>query len=70
MSKKWIPVDERLPEDDKLKYVTIASCMFGCYTSVAWYDLWEPEWVSEGKVIAWMDIDEIPEPYKGNSDGE
>lgn len=63
---KWIPVDERLPEDG----VRVMCCddrediYFGRHEYTGWH--WEAEacanyWAKDDSVIAWMPL---PEPYK------
>lgn len=71
----WIPVDERLPEEDGTYLVTfkngIKVCMVGygsCERTVlghpighGWYSLEETQYYVEDSIIAWMPL---PEPYK------
>lgn len=71
----WIPVDERLPEEDGRYLVTfkngIKVCMVGygsCKRTVlgypighGWYSLEEAQYYAEDSIIAWMPL---PEPYK------
>ena len=72
----WIPVSERLPEEDGRYLVTfkygIKVCMVGygsCKRTVlgypighGWYSLEEAQYYAEDSIIAWMPL---PEPYKG-----
>lgn len=65
----WIPVSERLPENNGCMLVTIDDAIeFGKYEDGEWSiwvcEHWD-EWDAKG-VIAWMPI---PEPYKEDSDG-
>lgn len=71
----WIPVTERLPEEDGRYLVTfkygIKVCMVGygsCKRTVlgypighGWYSLEEAQYYAEDSIIAWM---YLPEPYK------
>ena len=71
----WIPVTERLPEEDGRYLVTfkngIKVCMVGygsCKRTVlgypighGWYSLEEAQYYAEDSIIAWMPL---PEPYK------
>lgn len=74
-SNGWIPVSERLPEEDGRYLVTfkygIKVCMVGygsCKRTVlgypighGWYSLEEAQYYAEDSIIAWMPL---PEPYK------
>lgn len=74
-SISWIPVSERLPEEDGRYLVTFKSgikiCMVGygsCRRTVlgypighGWYSLEEAQYYAEDSIIAWMPL---PEPYK------
>ena len=71
----WIPVTERLPEENGRYLVTfkngIKVCMVGygsCKRTVlgypighGWYSLEEAQYYAEDSIIAWM---HLPEPYK------
>ena len=71
----WIPVTERLPEEDGRYLVTfkngIKVCMVGygsCKRTVlgypighGWYSLEEAQYYAKDSIIAWM---HLPEPYK------
>lgn len=71
----WIPVSERLPEEDGRYLVTfkygIKVCMVGygsCKRTVlgyqighGWHSLEEAQYYAEDSIIAWMPL---PEPYK------
>lgn len=71
----WIPVSERLPEEDGTYLVTfkngIKVCMVGygsCERTAlgypirhGWYSLEEAQYYAENSIIAWM---HLPEPYK------
>ena len=71
----WIPVSERLPEEDGRYLVTfkygIKVCMVGygsCKRTVlgypighGWYSLEEAQYYAEDSIIAWMPL---PKPYK------
>ena len=75
LSTDWIPVAERLPEEDGRYLVTfkygIKVCMVGygyCKRTVlgypighGWYSLEEAQYYAEDSIIAWMPL---PEPYK------
>ncbi len=74
-STNWIPVSERLPEEDGRYLATfkygIKVCMVGygsCKRTVlgypighGWYSLEEAQYYAEDSIIAWMPL---PEPYK------
>ena len=74
-STNWIPVSERLPEEDGRYLVTfkygIKVCMVGygsCKRTVlgypighGWYSLEEAQYYAEDSIIAWM---HLPESYK------
>ena len=71
----WIPVSERLPEEDGTYLVTfkngIKVCMVGygsCARTVlgypighGWYSLEEAQYYAEDSIIAWMPL---PKPYE------
>ena len=71
--RKWIPVAERLPEDDDYKPFSyyedgaVLFCTENGNIGFGWYYESTKEWANEddavpGKVIAWMPL---PEPWKG-----
>ena len=69
---KWIPVSERLPEENK---TVIASTKYGVYSEARYTkeDGWEwayesgaDYWVELEYVTAWMPL---PESYKGENEG-
>lgn len=74
-STNWIPVSERLPEEDGTYLVTfkngIKVCMVGygsCERTVlgypighGWYSLEEAQYYAEDSIIAWMPL---PKAYK------
>lgn len=75
LSADWIPVAERLPEEDGRYLVTfkygIKVCMVGygsCKRTVlgypighGWYSLEEAQYYADDSIIAWMPL---PKPYK------
>ena len=68
---KWIPVSERLPEENGQYLVTVKN-LTGyeqLYNNVFECEFFEKDWIFKGwkdnKVIAWM---ELPEPYKAESE--
>lgn len=57
---EWIPVSERLPDDDRLVLACVNEHLY-----IAWYSkdmrIWCTEDVKLNKPSAWMPL---PEPYK------
>ena len=62
---KWIPVSERLPEEDGKYMVTIHGYGWNgkTFTSVSVAECIGKRWVGNNGVIAWMSL---PEAYKSN----
>ena len=63
---QWIPVTERLPEENKPVIVTSVG-KYQSFTHVDWIDHWTHEWSQSIKVTAWMPL---PEPYQERSENE
>ena len=63
---KWIPVTERLPEDEEMKLVTCRTKKGILNVNRAYYmdGAWHGSGTMSG-VIAWM---ELPEPYREDAD--
>lgn len=59
----WIPVSERLPEDD---YGTYLICTDDGYIATIQYDR-SIGWLLDSNIVAWMPL---PEPYKAESEVE
>lgn len=61
--QRWIPVTERLPEDDRTKIVTLANgnAESGYYSDGNWWCIGDSIHLENPTVIAWMPL---PEPYK------
>lgn len=68
---KWIPVEERLPEDDVIVLVTVSSfCGYITFSNAielgnlcsdgSWFIEGYPDW-DDPEVTAWMPL---PEPYR------
>lgn len=65
MNTNWIPVSERLPENDKTVLVTCKTLKGILSVNRAYYSKEIGGWHGSGSmsgVIAWMPM---PEPYKG-----
>ncbi len=68
---RWIPVEERLPEEDTIVLMTVSG-LYGCIifsdaiqlgnlcSDGSWFIEGYPDW-DDPKVIAWMPL---PEPYR------
>lgn len=67
---RWIPVSERLPEENGNYLVTVEANDGTASIKFQMVDHYGPEWLHEEKprkVIAWMPL---PEPYKAESEEE
>lgn len=60
MDDGWIPVEERLPEDDGVYLCSLEHCMYDDTPDVAIRRFEYGAWCSERRVIAWQPL---PEPY-------
>ena len=62
--QKWIPVSERLPDDDRTKVVTLANgnVEAGYYSNGDWWCIGDTISLANPTVIAWMPL---PLPWKG-----
>jgi len=63
----WIPVSERLPEDDRSKVVTLANgnAEVGYYSNGDWWCVGDKVTLENQTVIAWMPL---PKPYEVDDD--
>ena len=59
----WIPCNERLPEDDRSKVVTLANgnAEVGYYSNGDWWCVGDKVTLENQTVIAWMPL---PKPYE------
>ena len=67
---KWVPVTERLPEEDGTYLVTVRDEDLGFTTDYAYYSTDDNQWSLDdewldGDIVAWMPM---PEPYKPESE--
>ena len=72
MNDGWIPVEERLPEDDEMMLVTCETKSGRRSVNRAWYGngFWHGSGSMSG-VIAWQSLPETYHPERSNSyDGE
>lgn len=58
--QKWIPVSERLPENEGLYLVSVENDHLRHYSKTAWFTV-HKNWFSRQDVIAWQPL---PESYK------
>ena len=63
---KWVPVTERLPEENKPVLVTHHG-KYQAFVSVDWIGPYTHEWNRTCNVTAWQPM---PEPWKGEQDAE
>ena len=63
----WIPCNERLPEDDRSKVVTLANgnAEVGYYSNGDWWCVGDKVTLENQTVIAWMPL---PKPYEVDDD--
>lgn len=59
---RWIPVTERLPEEDG-DYLVTTSSLYGATKYVTTRDFSEGRWTYDSAVTAWMPL---PKPYEGS----
>lgn len=70
-TNKWIPVSERLPEENK---TVIASTKYGVYPEAKYTKEYGWEWAYESGADYWRELDEVeawmplPKPYKAESE--
>lgn len=59
----WIPCNERLPEDDRSKVVTLANGIteVGYYSNGDWWCIGDTFTLENPTVVAWMPL---PKPYE------
>ena len=62
---RWIPVSERLPEEEGLYLVSVKNDHKRRYSKTCWY-MGRNHWFARQDVEAWMPL---PEPYKTESEG-
>lgn len=69
----WIPVSERLPEEDK---TVIASTKYGVYPETKYTKEYGWEWAYESGTDYWRELEDVmawmplPEPYKAESEDQ
>lgn len=57
---KWIPVSERLPEEDEIYLISVNSDTKGIYSRTAWYFTQNEQWLAMQEVTHWMPMPEPP----------
>lgn len=57
---KWIPVSERLPEEDGIYLISVNSETKGIYSRTAWYFTQNEQWLAMQEVTHWMPMPEPP----------
>ena len=71
LNQKWIPVSERLPEENK---TVIASTKYGVYPETHYTKEYGWEWAYESGMDYWRELNDVeawmplPEPYKAESE--
>ena len=67
----WIPVSERLPEENK---TVIASTEYGVFPEARYTEEWGWEWAYEAGADYWVELNDViawmplPETYKAESE--
>lgn len=58
--QEWIPVSERLPEEDGIYLISVNTETKGIYSRTAWYFTQNEQWLAMQEVTHWMPLPEPP----------
>lgn len=68
-TQSWIPVSERLPENEGLYLVSVENDHLRHYSKTAWFTI-HKNWFSRQDVIAWQPLPQPYEEKRGDSDDQ